>query len=68
MYRFIGTSICIHAFQLALGAAHGQTMVDLRTQSKSVDFKLACTATGNAGKSLSTGIRGTEQTGQTGRR
>jgi len=37
MYRFIRASICL----LAFGIAHGQTMVDLRTQSKSVDFSLA---------------------------
>jgi hypothetical protein len=45
MYPFIRTSICIFAleiaFETAFGIAHGQTMVDLRTQSKSVDFTLA---------------------------
>src|SRR6202158_3914052 len=37
MYRFIRASM----YLLAFGIAHGQTMVDLRTQSKSVDFSLA---------------------------
>jgi len=41
MYRFTRTSICIYALEIAIGIAHGQTMVDLRTQSKSVDFSLA---------------------------
>jgi hypothetical protein len=37
MYRFSRVSMCL----LSLGMAYGQTMVDLRTQSKSVDFSAA---------------------------
>jgi len=41
MYRFSRVSMCLLAWGIAYGAwgiAYGQTMVDLRTQSKSVDF------------------------------
>jgi len=37
MYRFSRVFVCV----FALGIARGQTMVDLRTQSKSVDFSSA---------------------------
>jgi hypothetical protein len=37
MYRFSRVSMCL----LAVGVAYSQTMVDLRTQSKSVDFSSA---------------------------